>query len=975
MPDEDAVRRIGLELLAVARAIEQQAPVGERWLESLLERSLDSASFRIRALRFIDCLPALGDDEALVRHLHEYFDPGELPLPGLARWGLEHAGGRLTGGLLARSVRQAARLMARRFLGGADIDEALGTLERLQGEGAGVSLDRLGEAVVSEAEADAYLAAARAAVERLGDLAARRGWDIKPHSCSAGPLNLSVKVSSLYSQASARDLAGSTRAILRRLHPLALAARGRGVSLCLDMEHYDLKPVVLAVLQGLGTAAELRDWSGLGVALQAYLRDSEADLAGLGEWARARGTPLTVRLVRGAYWDQERVVATGHGWPLPVWSEKPQTDACWERCLGALLAARGALRPALATHNLRSLALAIAQAEAAGLGPEDYELQMLYGMGEALHRALLRQGRPLRVYLPYGELLPGMAYLVRRLLENSSSQSALRLAGLPAGPGEALLAPPAAAPQPPPAPSPAWRNEPLHRFVAEAERQGFAAALERVRGELGGHYPLRIGGRALDTGRTLASHNPAHSGQLIGTVAAAGAAEVDAAVAAATAAQAEWGALPGARRAELLRRAAALLRERRDQFAAWVLLEAGKPWVEADGDVCEAIDFLEYYAAQALRLEPGLALDAPGEANLYHYRPRGVGLVLPPWNFPLAILTGMLSATLVAGNCAILKPSSQTPVVAARLVDLLMEAGLPPEVVGFLPGPGAEVGEHLVRHPGVHLIAFTGSLAVGSRIHRLAAEPAPGQGHLKRVIAEMGGKNAIIVDADADLDDAVAGICASAFGYAGQKCSACARVIPVGDAAGRLLPRLLEAVASLPMGDPAAPGTLLGPVIEQAAQARIEAAVAEARGYATLALCRPFPPGAEGWSVGPAVFTDVPPDSPLAQEEIFGPVLAVLPARDLAEALAIANGTRYALTGGLYSRSPRHLERARREFRVGNLYLNRGITGALVGRQPFGGFALSGVGSKAGGPDYLLQFLEPRCVTESTLRRGLAPEG
>jgi RHH-type proline utilization regulon transcriptional repressor/proline dehydrogenase/delta 1-pyrroline-5-carboxylate dehydrogenase len=337
-------------------------------------------------------------------------------------------------------------------------------------------------------------------------------------------------------------------------------------------------------------------------------------------------------------------------------------------------------------------------------------------------------------------------------------------------------------------------------------------------------------------------------------------------------------------------------------------------------------------------------------------------------------MTGMLAAAIVTGNTAILKPATQTPVIAAKLMEILMAAGLPPGVVNFVPGPGAEIGEYLVKHPRIHCIAFTGSRAVGCRINALAAEVPPGQDHLKRVIAELGGKNAIIVDTDADLDDAVVGTVASAFGYQGQKCSAASRVIVVGKGYDEFTRRLVEAARSVTIGMPEEPGMFMGPVIDARARDNIRKAIEQGRAVARVALESDVSHLGAGYFIGPTIFTDVPPDSALAQEEIFGPVLAVLRAHDFDEALRIANGTTYALTGGVYSRSPEHLEQARREFRVGNLYLNRKITGAVVGRQPFGGFKLSGVGSKAGGPDYLLQFLEPRTITENTIRRGFAAD-
>jgi RHH-type proline utilization regulon transcriptional repressor/proline dehydrogenase/delta 1-pyrroline-5-carboxylate dehydrogenase len=375
-----------------------------------------------------------------------------------------------------------------------------------------------------------------------------------------------------------------------------------------------------------------------------------------------------------------------------------------------------------------------------------------------------------------------------------------------------------------------------------------------------------------------------------------------------------------------------------------------------------------------LRLADAQYRDVPGEENEFSYEPRGVAVVIAPWNFPLAILCGMTTAALVAGNPVIMKPAEQSPIIAAKLMEILRAAGVPPGVVSYLPGRGEEIGPTLVQHKDVAVIAFTGSRPVGLMINHQAAETPSGQDHVKRVITEMGGKNAIIIDDDADLDEAVHGVAASAFGYQGQKCSACSRAIVLESTHDAFLNRLIEATRSLKIGPAEDPGCFVGPVIDEEARQRILDYIAKGTREARLVYAADV--GAlseEGFYVGPHVFAEVAPTAVIAQEEIFGPVLAVIKAQDLTQALEIANGTSYALTGGLYSRSPANIERVRREFRVGNLYINRKITGALVDRQPFGGFKLSGIGSKAGGPDYLLQFLLPRTITENTMRRGFAP--
>jgi RHH-type proline utilization regulon transcriptional repressor/proline dehydrogenase/delta 1-pyrroline-5-carboxylate dehydrogenase len=976
---ERRVRELGQELLAAARQKKSAFWARESWEEGLLQRLMGNERFRVQALRFVDVLPALRDDDDLVRHVQEYFGDEELPLPGVAKWGIEHARGAVAAKVMAGAVRVAMHGLATRFIGGADVRDAAKAVDEIRREGLAFTLDLLGEATVSEAEAGAYHEKYLRLLREFPSRTAR--WKANPLLDTVGGrpaprFNLSVKVSSLYSQCSPVDPEGSAAAVKERLRPVLRLAREQGAFVCLDMEAYDTKAIILRTFQELLSEAEFRDWPDAGIALQAYLRDTEGDARELIEWARDRATPVTVRLVRGAYWDFETVIARQHGWPVPVFTEKAATDRSYEQCLRLLVDAHPHVELAAASHNVRSLALTLALAEERGLQPGQFELQMLYGMADPLKEALARLGQRVRVYVPFGELIPGMSYLVRRLLENTASQSFLRLGFAEDVDPEVLLAPPTPSAEVPSAPAEAgaFANEPPRRFAAPAEREAFAAALDRARAAFGRDYPLVLHGRDQITGEWIESRNPARPAEVIGRVAAANEKDAEAAVVSARAAFPAWRDTPARERAGCLLRAAGLMRAQRDDLAALEVFEAGKTWREADGDVIEAIDFLEFYAREAARLSEWLPLHVPGETSDFFYQARGVYAVIPPWNFPLAITTGMLSAAVAAGNTAVLKPASQTPLIAARLIAILREAGLPPGVANFVPGPGAAIGEYLVRHPHVHGIAFTGSLAVGARIAQLAAEIAPGQHHLKRVIAELGGKNAVIVDSDADVDDAVLGVVASAFGYQGQKCSAASRVITVGSVRDLFVSRLVEAARSIRVGLPEDPGVAMGPVIDARAHAAIRAAIEAGRQVAKVALETDVSHLGDGYFIGPTIFTDVPPDSALAQEEIFGPVLAVLHARDFGEALDLAMGTRYALTGGVYSRSPANLDRARREFRVGNLYLNRKITGAVVNRQPFGGFGLSGGGTKAGGPDYLLQFLEPRVITENTIRRGFAAD-
>src|SRR5438874_830637 len=499
-------------------------------------------------------------------------------------------------------------------------------------------------------------------------------------------------------------------------------------------------------------------------------------------------------------------------------------------------------------------------------------------------------------------------------------------------------------------------------------------ALGEVRGRLGQKYPLVIDGQKIWTDNLINSINPSSPKQVVGAVAEAKIPEAEAAVAAASKAFNHWCRVSVEHRAELLERVATIMDRRRFELSALEVFEVGKPWAEADGDIREAIDFLLFYAQQMrLRGLPRLTQHVPGEESYQHYWPRGVALVIAPWNFPMAILTGMVSAALVTGNTVIMKPAEQSAVCGAMLMEMFEEAGVPPGVLNFLPGKGRVIGQHLVDHKDVHMIAFTGSREVGLRIWKSAGETREGQLELKRVVCEMGGKNAVIIDADADLDEAIVDSIYSAFGYQGQKCSACSRLIILEEIYPRAIERLLNAAASLRVGNPEEPGITVGPVIDRTAHKRILEYIDIGKNESRLAFQRADVPQ-KGFFIPPTIFTSVSPKTRIACEEIFGPVLSVMKARDLDEAFEIANSTEFALTAGFFSRSPANIERAKAEIVAGNVYVNRSCTGAVVGRHPFGGFKMSGGGTKAGGADYLLQFVVPRVVTENITRHGFAPE-
>jgi 1-pyrroline-5-carboxylate dehydrogenase len=509
-----------------------------------------------------------------------------------------------------------------------------------------------------------------------------------------------------------------------------------------------------------------------------------------------------------------------------------------------------------------------------------------------------------------------------------------------------------------------FKNEPLTDFSKAENRKAFESALSRIQGELGREQPLVIGGEKIRVGSTFDSINPSAPSQIIGKFQAATPREAGLAVEAAAKAFESWKREAPSRRADLLFRVAAILRAQKHEFSAWMVLEEGKSWPEADGDTAEAIDFCEFYAREALRYAGEQPITPiPTERNELRYIPLGVGVVIPPWNFPLAILAGMTVAAAVTGNTVVLKPSSDAPAIAFRFVRALEEAGMPPGVVNFLSGRGSAVGDFLVEHPKVRFISFTGSKEVGLRINEIASRHRPGQIWIKRVVAEMGGKDFILVDETADLDAAATGIVASAFGFQGQKCSACSRAILVRSVYDEVLRKVVEKTQALTVGPAASPETQVGPVINAGAEKKILEYVEMGKREGKLMAGGEKAPG-EGYFIRPTVIAGVKPEARIAQEEIFGPVLAVIPAADYAEAVKIANGTEYGLTGSLYSRDRKRIEEAKDLLHVGNLYFNRKCTGALVGVHPFGGFNMSGTDSKAGGRDYLLLFLQAKAISE-----------
>ncbi|MEM5018006.1 L-glutamate gamma-semialdehyde dehydrogenase [Metabacillus indicus] len=509
-----------------------------------------------------------------------------------------------------------------------------------------------------------------------------------------------------------------------------------------------------------------------------------------------------------------------------------------------------------------------------------------------------------------------------------------------------------------------YKHEPFTDFSNEENKKAYLEALEQVEGYLGQDYPLYIGAEKVTTEDKITSYNPADKAQVVGRVSKANRELAEKAMQEASAAFESWKKVKPEIRADVLFKAAAIIRRRKHEFSALLTKEAGKPWNEADADTAEAIDFLEFYARQMLKLKDGVPVESrPGEYNRYDYIPLGVGIIISPWNFPFAIMAGTAVAAIVTGNTILLKPASTTPVVAAKFVEVMLEAGLPAGVLNFVPGSGAEVGDYLVDHPKTRFISFTGSRDVGLRIFNRASQLNDGQIWLKRVIAEMGGKDTIVVDKEADLELAAQSIVKSAFGFSGQKCSACSRAVIVEDVYDQVLNRAVELTKELTVGNPTE-NHFMGPVIDQAAFEKIMSYVEIGKEEGRI-LAGGEGDSSKGFFVQPTIVADVDPKARLMQEEIFGPVVAFAKAKDFDEAIEIANNTEYGLTGAVITKNRENMEKAREDFHVGNLYFNRGCTGAIVGYQPFGGFNMSGTDSKAGGPDYLQLHMQAKTTSET----------
>ena len=962
---EERTQQLGRELLAEAEGY-RPGPA-ERVQDWLLGLTAANERFRGRLLRYLDVLASADHDSSgseAKRLAAEYFGDEFPELPRGLRWLLRLARDeRVPARVMGESSRRAAELFARRFITPPGADTVTRTVRELRDHGRYPSFDLLGEAVLSEREAEVYVARYLRLIGQLADDPA--AGELTPGGVFA--LQISLKLSSLTSHFSPVDPEGTIARVRPPLEAIVETADRAGVGVTVDMEQFEYRDLTWELFTRTFWRGErFGGWPGAGIVLQAYLREAETHAEAYVDFARERGVPFQVRLVKGAYWDYETIVAEAAGWTPPVFTRKAETDATFEAVLARLIGAHPALHVAVGSHNARAHALAEALAETSGLPARAVEHQTLFRTAEGTSRALAQLGWSARDYVPSGELLPGMAYLVRRVLENSS-QAGILLAGRTGAAPEELLRAPAAR-RPSPRPSPTRRGSgpldrsgtggftraPEARWFDPAFRDAFEAALASTRAGWGERFTLRAGDVELPPAETVEVRSPSYpNAEPIGVAEFADGGGARRAVEVAASGSSAWADTPVAERAPILRRAADLLDARGHEFAAWIVHEGGRDRAGAWTEVEEVVDYLRYYASQAETLFADF-----GD----RIAPRGVVAVIPPWNFPLAIPCGMAAAALACGNTAILKPAEQTPLLGHRLVALLHEAGVPRDALIALPGRGETVGAALAESPDVAMVAFTGSRAVGTLLHQVVADVEPsGDVATKTLVAEMGGKNAIIVFADADPDEVVDGVMRSAFGHANQKCSAASRVLVAAPVYETIRDRIVEAARSLRVGPADAAGTQINPVIDADARARLMRDAATARTECEVLLDRFEEPSGEGEpGLGPLVVqlpASIAPGARTATEELFGPILVLIPFATEEEAYALANGTEYGLTAGIFSRSPATIERAARAIEAGNIYANRAITAARVGVEPFGGMKMSGTGPKAGGSDYLWAFV------------------
>lgn len=917
-----------------------------------LQVSTYDQSLQTQLFKFVDVLPNLKEKESIVKLFSEYIDLSNLKA---GFWVNSFSQLPFVKDIFKFSVETSVAMLARMFICGQNVEEALETIKKLKKKNQDYTLDLLGEVVLSQSEADNYY---KKYLELLNSI---------PN------VNISIKLSALVSQINKNNYDEKKAILKEKLRSLYRLAKQNNSTLNVDSEHYSWHELIFTVVREVLSEDEFKDFENAGIVIQAYLKESENDLHSWIDWLKDRKRKITIRLVKGAYWDYEHAHAIQKGWDVPVFEIKSHTDANYEKLTQIMLEHVRSLRPAFASHNVRSLANVLKIVEEKNISKSDFEIQMLYGMLDELKDYFSENGYCLRVYLPYGELLPGMSYLVRRLLENTANDSFLKQGFIDKKSQAELLKAPGAVNETPKAKL-GFQNSSDLNLQTQDQRDKFKRVLEKVKNNFAKakKCPLIIAGEESYSEESFSSINPASKDDVLAQIFKARVFDCDLAIAKAKIIQKSWAALSVNIRAKVLQETAKEFEEKRLYLNSILVLESGKAWSEADAETSEAIDFLNYYALQAIELfENNKLRSLVGEKNTNVYQAQGVSLIISPWNFPLAIMLGMAVASLVAGNAVLVKPSSQTALIAYEALAILLtnikkHAGREfAPLVSFLPGSGSAIGEYLINHPDTRCIAFTGSNKTGMRINDVAAKSRP----VKRLVAEMGGKNPIIIDKTADLDEAIPGVLYSAFGFSGQKCSACSRVIVEAEIYDEFKKRIVDALEFVKVANPLSSEVYTGPVIDQNAFDSIHDYIKLAYSEGDVIYYSEHQ-NKEGFFINPLLVENLISDARISKEEIFGPVLALYKAKDLDDAIKIANNSEFGLTAALYSRSPQAIAEVSQKIQAGNLYINRPCTGAVVSRQAFGGHKNSSIGFKAGGPNYLLQFVLEKTITENTMRRG-----
>lgn len=945
--------QIGTELFAYIKKKQSFLDLKQLFLKlSTLDESLQTQLFK-----FVDVLPNLKEKESIAKILSEYIDESNFKAGFLVN---TFSNLPIVNDVFKSLVTGSVSTLARIFICGQNTEEAFETITKLKKKNQHYTLDLLGEVVLTQTEADYYY---------------EQYIDLLENIESA---NVSVKLSALVPQVNDRNFEEKRAILKERLRHLYRLAMKNNATVNVDSEHYSWHEYVFDIVKDVLAEKEFDGFQRAGIVVQAYLKESEKDLDAWISWAKTNQKRITIRLVKGAYWDSEQAHALQKSWEVPVFEDKALTDLNYEKLTKKILDHIDIVRPAFASHNIRSLAYAMRIVEEQGISKDDFEIQMLYGMLDDLKSYFSDNGYCLRVYLPYGKLLPGMSYLVRRLLENTANDSFLKQGFIDKKSQSLLLEEPKPG-QKPEKVKKKFVNSADLDFDTKAQRNEFRKVLQETKEKFAAdvYCPLLIGKDKVISEDSFKTVNPARVNEPeLAVISKATVEHCDMAIEKAKLIQKKWFKLGVDKRGQALEACAREFEKKRLYLNAVLVLESGKAWHEADAETSEAIDFLNYYASEGRSLyQTDKLYSFPGEKNRNHYQALGLSLVVSPWNFPFAITLGMAAANLIVGNGVLIKPSMQTSLIAYEALEILLDqigkvAGEEfKDILSFLPGAGSVVGQYMIEHELIRCIAFTGSNATGMHINEVASKSRP----VKRFISEMGGKNPIIVDKTADLDEAIPGVIYAAYGFSGQKCSACSRVIIEAEIYDEFKARMLEALKLVKLGDPESFEAYTGPVIDKAAFDNVHKYIKLAHEEGDVIFYEESKQK-EGYFINPLLVENLSLDARVTQEEIFGPVLGMYKAQDLDEAIKLANYIDFGLTAGLYSRSPKNIDQFSSDIEAGNVYINRPCTGAVVARQAFGGHKNSSIGFKAGGPNYLLQFVAEKTVTENTMRRGFATD-